>query len=233
MMEVLNIEDLHCIQLGDSYPPARAVLLWSFSSPCCCHHQPSLLSALAAPCLSPPGSPGAQACWLPSYQWSNGQCVPHRQSVHDELFYFGPLRPSDAVIVGHRCDLLWPLPVLICMAPLVLRCVVYHLLEGAMDDVFPTAAGLGQCVHGKLFFFGPLCPRSIVIEAVDAICFGCCVSSSAPLPWCSCVSASISSEEQYWPVCSWPPRAWAVGASRAGGDKLKGACGGQAHTSGG
>jgi hypothetical protein len=27
MMEVLNIEDLHCIQLGDSYPPARAVLL--------------------------------------------------------------------------------------------------------------------------------------------------------------------------------------------------------------
>jgi hypothetical protein len=49
------------------------------------------------------------------------------------------------------------------MAPLALRRVGYHLLGGAMDDVFPTALGLGQCVNGKLFFFGTLCPRAALI----------------------------------------------------------------------
>jgi hypothetical protein len=52
---------------------------------------------------------------------------------------------------------------LVRTAPVVLKRVGCHLLGGAMDSVFPTAAGLGQCVHGKLFFFGPLRPRAALI----------------------------------------------------------------------
>jgi hypothetical protein len=32
-----------------------------------------------------------------------------------------------------------------------------------MSNVFPTAGGLGQCVHGEVLFFGPLHPRDAVI----------------------------------------------------------------------
>jgi hypothetical protein len=65
------------------------------------------------------------------------------QCVHGKLFFFVPLRPRAALIVGRRCNLLWLLRVFVRTAPLVLRRVGCHLIRGAiLANVFPTSKGL-------------------------------------------------------------------------------------------
>jgi hypothetical protein len=42
-------------------------------------------------------------------------------------------------------------------------------------------ASVSMASYSSLVLFVPVLLSTL---AVDAICFGCCVSSSAPLPWC-------------------------------------------------
>jgi hypothetical protein len=88
------------------------------------------------------------------------------------LFFFDPFRPRVAVIINRHCYLLWPLRVLVHLAPLVLRHVGCHLISGVMVNVFPTAS-LSMTSCSTLVLFVPVMLSS---SAIDAICFDRCLS---------------------------------------------------------